>query len=337
VFNDPGENVISSTSAVNGDFGEAAFYFSRARFNVVAGGGYFEANGDSLLTIFGYPIPSEIAVTHGNAWVYADGSVLPNLRLTVGASVENYREADTGLERHRINPKFGLIWELAPGSALRATYFEALKRTTVGGQTIEPTQVGGFNQLFDDPAATMARRWGVGFDQKFAGRLFAGVEWSQRQLDVLIPAEQYWREDLARAYLDWLVTDRWSFNVSVQWDRFVRDPMQFNPDNIAELNLTRLPVELRYYAPSGLFASLRTTFVHESGRFRDYYYQLFDDEETFAVVDASVGWRIPGRDLVGSIDVRNLFNSGFRFQDTDAANPTIVRRRLVMGRITFRF
>jgi outer membrane receptor protein involved in Fe transport len=123
----------------------------------------------------------------------------------------------------------------------------------------------------------------------------------------------------------------------LQWERFVRDPTGNNPDNIAELDLVKMPVELRYYDPSGVFTFLRTTFVRESGRFRNFDLEIEEGDDTFTVVDAGVGWRIPGRAAIGSLEIKNLFDTKFRFQDTDPTNPVIVPNRFVVGRVTLNF
>ena len=101
------------------------------------------------------------------------------------------------------------------------------------GQTIEPTQVAGFNQLFDDRPGTRARRWGVAIDQKFQNPFFAsdtlllGAEWSQRQLNVPVAvlrqtevsrAETGWKERYGRAYLSWLPNERLAFNTEIDYE-----------------------------------------------------------------------------------------------------------------------
>jgi outer membrane receptor protein involved in Fe transport len=337
VFVDPGEGIISLSDTVNGDFYEGAIYFSRQTFNVAAGGGYLESKDDGIITFFGFPITTESTVTHGNAWGYANISLFENLNLTLGASMDWLRLPF--IDRHPFNPKLGISWKVFPGTVFRAAYFETLKRTTVGGQTIEPTQIAGFNQLFDDKAGTEAKRWGVGVDQKISNRLFAGFEWSQRELEVPIAGVglQNWTEALASPYLNWIANDRIAVNLALQWERFDRDAEANNDQIFSVLDVVRVPLELRYYDPSGMFALLRTTFVRESGRFRNFDLEVFKGHDAFAVVDAGLGWRFPGRGLVGTIQVKNLFDRKFAFQDTDAANPVIVPRRIVVGRVTLSF
>ena len=58
-----------------------------------------------------------------------------------------------------------------------------MHRPLISNQTIEPTQVAGFNQLFDGVEGEAAWRYGVGIDQKLSGTLYAGAELSWRDLD----------------------------------------------------------------------------------------------------------------------------------------------------------
>ena len=185
---------------VTDDSGEAGAYLTANRFNVVAGGSIF-SGGD----LIGQPLsalPSEITTVEANdhsLWLYSNLSVLPVLRLTLGGHFDQLTMSAKSIEalsRTEFDPKLGASWDILPNTTLRAAWFETLKRPLIGdlsfrsGQTIEPTQVAGFNQFFDDPSGTRARRWGVGIDQKFPNPFFAadtlllGGEWSQRQLTV---------------------------------------------------------------------------------------------------------------------------------------------------------
>jgi tetratricopeptide (TPR) repeat protein len=185
---------------VTDDSGEAGAYLTANRFNVVAGGSIF-SGGD----LIGQPLsalPSEITTVEANdhsLWLYSNLSVLPVLRLTLGGHFDQLTMSAKSIEalsRTEFDPKLGASWDILPNTTLRAAWFETLKRPLIGdlsfqsGQTIEPTQIAGFNQFFDDPSGTRARRWGVGIDQKFPNPLFAadtllvGGEWTQRQLTV---------------------------------------------------------------------------------------------------------------------------------------------------------
>jgi tetratricopeptide (TPR) repeat protein len=104
-------------------------------------------------------------------------------------------------------------------TTIRGAAFKVLKRTLISNQTIEPTQVAGFNQFFDDANGTEMWRYGVAVDQRFSKSLYGGVELSKRDLKVPFldlpdpPAppipelkEADWKESLASVYLHWTPT-----------------------------------------------------------------------------------------------------------------------------------
>ena len=79
-------------------------------------------------------------------------------------------------DQDQFNPKFGVTWNPFTDTTLRGAVFRALKRTLITNQTLEPTQVAGFNQFFDDPNVTESWRYGVAVDQKFSKSIYGGVE-----------------------------------------------------------------------------------------------------------------------------------------------------------------
>jgi hypothetical protein len=46
---------------------------------------------------------------------------------------------------------------------------------------------------------------------------------------------------------------------------------------------------------------------------------------------------LPNRMGLLSLDVRNLFDNRFHFQDTDPVSPTVSPRRLILFRLTLAF
>jgi outer membrane receptor protein involved in Fe transport len=328
----------------SGDFGEAATYFARNGLSVAVGGGYFlgHETDTGITSETGESPLADSGTRDRNAWIYATPAPFDNLRVTLGGSWDSL-SLNLG-KFHQLNPKLGAIWEAVPGTTLRAAYFRTLMRPTISGQTIEPTQVAGFNQLFDDGNATDAKRWGVAVDQKLKQSVFIGAEWSQRRLSVpslsTTPPNTVdtWKEHVGRVYLNWTPTESLALSAELQWERFVRDPAGFNIDQFADVSLLRLPVEGRWFHPSGIFTLLRTSFVRERGNFRDVLTgELASGHSSFSVVDAGIGWRMPGRAAIGTIEVSNLFDSRFRFQDTDTTNPRVVPSRQVLARVTFGF
>ena len=96
--------------------------------------------------------------------------------MTLGVSGDFFHEEEGIGHRDQANPKGGITWNpsFSPGTTFRAAGFRALKRTLVNQQTLEPTQVAGFNQFYDDPSGTSSWRYGAAIDQKFGSSRLRG-------------------------------------------------------------------------------------------------------------------------------------------------------------------
>ncbi|MGH9199416.1 MAG: TonB-dependent receptor domain-containing protein, partial [Acidimicrobiia bacterium] len=192
----------------------------RSRYlNLQTGAGYVGVDAQFDIT-FGFPEPDPIEIRsvtdqdlqHVNAYGYAYVQLLKNMTATLGLSFDSL-SGDEDVDKDQVNPKLGITWTPFAGTTLRAAAFRVLTRTLITDQTLEPTQVAGFNQFFDDVPLTEAWRYGGAIDQKFTSSLFGGVEFSKRELtvpilDVLDPFNPVnrdvdWNEYLGRAYLFW--------------------------------------------------------------------------------------------------------------------------------------
>ena len=154
--------------------GELQHLFRSALLNLRSGAGYFYIDSDFETTIT-FPDSSVVESTepetygHFNVYAYGDLKLLKDTTITLGASFD-YLDGD--LDEDQLNPKVGITWNPLPGTTVRAAVFRVLQRTLIADQTIEPTQVAGFNQFFDDPNLTEAWRYGVALDQKFTNSIF---------------------------------------------------------------------------------------------------------------------------------------------------------------------
>ncbi|MFN0071468.1 MAG: TonB-dependent receptor domain-containing protein, partial [Chloroflexota bacterium] len=117
---------------------------------------------------------------HTNAYMYSFINPLNNLTFTLGVSVDFYdsKNAAVAPDQKQINPKVGMVWNPLPGTTVRAAAFRSLTRALITSQTLEPTQVAGFNQFYDDFESTEAWRYGAAVNQKFSRTVFGGIEYS---------------------------------------------------------------------------------------------------------------------------------------------------------------
>ncbi|MGD8894239.1 MAG: TonB-dependent receptor, partial [Desulfobacterales bacterium] len=175
---------------------EAQYQFRHDRFNIIMGAGYFDADEKDIFTDFLMipglppipipvppPNPKKTDIQHSNFYVYSQVKYPKKLIWTLGGSADLYDGGLSEEDTDQFNPKFGLTYNPFQNTTLRAAAFRVLKRTLISNQTVEPTQVAGFNQFFDETNATDSWRYGIAVDQKFTSALYGGVEISQRDLE----------------------------------------------------------------------------------------------------------------------------------------------------------
>ena len=323
---------------------EVRYLHTWQRLNFTAGGGYYQ--GEQSETITAGPTqfpPTSRDIHHGNIYAYADAPLSRTLVASAGVSYDDF---DNGFfERSIANPKFGVTWTIDGATTLRAAAFRSLTRTVVLTQTIEPTQVAGFNQFFDDAPGADAWRYGVGLDRRLDERFFAGGEFSRRNIDsptldfdgagaVTFTPEVEW---FVSSYLYATAADWLALSGEYQFVRLELDPNGNNASLLADSTTHRLGVEARAFAEWGGFARVRGWVVDQEGRFQDPLQQLVPGADRFFSLDASIGYRLPRRFGVIALDMRNIFNEEFQFQDVRPEEPTLVPRRQVSLRLTLTF
>jgi tetratricopeptide (TPR) repeat protein len=340
---------------------EMQHLFRSPSVNLTSGFGFFRTTGDEDLNIqVDLPLPPDGPgpitiserisndVKHYNFYLYSYISPLKNLTFTLGGSGDFFDPKGVSPEsRHQFNPKAGVVWNPFPTTTVRAAIFRTLRRTLITNQTLEPTQVAGFNQFFDDNdiAGVRAWRYGGAIDQKFSLNLYGGVEYSRR--DMTVPFEDFretpsqskladWDEELARAYLFWTPHPWLALRAEYQYEEFKRDTDFTIFQQRSQTH--SMPLGAHFYHPSGLSASLQTTYYHQHGTFFPQGADGFrSGTSDFWLVDVGFSYRLPKRYGLITVGVKNLFDNQFRYQDTDFANPTIQPNRMAFIRATLEF
>jgi tetratricopeptide (TPR) repeat protein len=326
-----------------GHMAEIQHLFRSERVSIVSGLGYFRS--DLRDTIIFSPMPPEIdedVIRHRNLYLYSEINIPKNVTWTLGASADFFKGI---VDKDRFNPKVGITWNPIPSITLRAAATRVLSRSMISDQTIEPTQVAGFNQFFDDVEGEEAWRYGAAIDLKLRKNLFGGLELSKRDLDVpfigptLEVGEAEWEEKLGRAYLYWTPSNWLSANAEYEWERFERD-LQFTGEELIHILEThKLPLGVNIYCPFGITTKFKATYVDQKGEFDPNPLSFVTEKgsDHFWVMDVSVSYRLPRRHGLVSVEVKNLFDEQFQFQSMDKAGPEVVPERLILVKITLSF
>jgi tetratricopeptide (TPR) repeat protein len=320
----------------------------------------------------------DASVTHTNVYLYAYLNVLSNVTFTLGASGDFFKSdgstvtttddplcifdvtgtcvpfsgpttATTSAPRSkdRFNPKLGVTWNPLPDTTLRAAWFRVMKRALISNQTLEPTQVAGFNQFYDDIEATRSTIYGAAVDQKFSRTLFGGLASTWRDLQVPIPfldpftgtsetVDKDWSERLIRAYLFWTPHPWWALSAEYQDEHFRRtnDGLNFG---VQEATTKKVPLGVRFFHPSGLTLGAKATYVSQDGLFQPKggsCNPCLPGNSSFWLTDLVLSYRLPNRYGFLSVGATNLSDRSFQYQETDFNNPTILPRRMVYARLT---
>jgi outer membrane receptor protein involved in Fe transport len=259
----------------------------------------------------------------------------------LGASGDFFQGGLT--DTNQFNPKFGVTWNPFTGTTLRGAAFRTFKRTLITNQTLEPTQVAGFNQFFDDVNETETWNYGVAIDQKFSKSIYAGAEFYYRDLEFpyfILSGEpvnkEKWKEYVSRAYAYWTPHKWFGLTAEFLYERMDREE-QFTL-GLRKADTYRVPFGINFYHPSGLSAMLKATYVYQRGEFERMYpfaTGVFEKgKDQFGLVDFAINYRLPKRYGFISFGVKNLFNEHFKYYDTDYYNPSIKPERFIYGKVT---
>lgn len=365
----PGDNPTTTISEMSegrddGDQFEGQYLFQRERLNVTAGFSHSTVNSQLNETLIfddtAKPPPviirpkSEEEVKSTRGYLYSRIKLPLPVTWTFGFSYDNYQEGL--ISESHFNPKFGVMWDVTENLRLRAAWLRTLKPALVNNRTIEPTQVAGFNQLFDDINGTRSTRYGGGFDWRFGRNLFLGGEITWRDLvePVLLPgsepqedsvASEKRKEEFHNIYLYWTPAERWAVKAEFAYDLY-RSQLGAATENGAvpvAVETFSAPLSASYFDPSGWFARLGGTFVHQKLTYAGTVVQS-QGNDSFFLVDADVGYRFPKRWGLASIGVKNLFDTKFNYQDDsyrefrdEPSTGPYFPDRIIMGRVVLNF
>jgi tetratricopeptide (TPR) repeat protein len=331
---------------------ESQYIFRGEWLNLVGGG--WETRIDRSLEGFGPPLLEEVQHRHGYA--YTNIKFPQPVIWTVGFSYDDFQHDPIDIQK--FNPKLGVRWDITDDLSVRGAVFRWIKPPLTANRSLEPTQVAGFNQVFDDGNADDSLRRGVGLDWRITKQLFIGAEATWRDIDIPIivfglaaptTAFETWKETFHRAYLFWTPTKRVSLGAQLVYDAFEAEQGLLTPSGNPPEQVTTfsVPVGIRYFAPNGLFAGVGATYVNQEvvrDPIATEFFGFSDGSDEFVLVDVILGWRFPKRLGIASLVVNNLFDESFFYQDdgfrefrTEPSTSPYIPERRIMGRVSLYF
>ncbi len=321
---------------------ENQFLLQGDRINMTAGAGFYDIerrrhppSGSS----------ERESINQKSLYLYPVVRFPDNVRWTLGLTYDDYKEG--ALQQHKLNPKLGVQWDITDRVRLRSALFRTVKPALIANRTIEPTQVAGFNQFFDDFNGAEAWRYGAGLDVRLADTVYAGTEVVRRDLDSPYFLGRVARtadldEGEFRTYLYWTPTAELGISGEIELTSFDHNETAFNPTQIETL---AIPLAVQYFNPSGFFAGIVGTFARQDvNRPPPGQTATNEGSENLFLIDGAIGYRLPQRRGQISLEVRNVFDSNFSYQDdtfrTQGDESQVSRyipRRTIFSRFTISF
>jgi hypothetical protein len=346
--------IVANTSYSSG---ELQYVRSWVPVKLTMGAGFLEGSRRdfidfSLPGVFTLQGQTNTGDRHASAYAYATSRpVMGQLRLTAGFS---YDDADYGsLQRAgtKLNPKFGAVWEIAPDTVVRVAYMRLLQKPFFAGLTLEPVQVAGFSQFYEDVYGSYVRRWAGAIDHAVNNRLFVGAGGSRRWIDspysgidpftLQQTRAEYgpWDERETNVYGRWIVTPQVVLSGQVYREYFSRKE-SYGTAQFQVLRQWRVPVSVQYQSPSGFGAYARATYLDQSGTFcrpTDTTVCTLEGSERSTLLDVGAGYRFPGRSMALWLDVMNAFDEEITYQSLDMSRFAAIRGRAAFARLSIMF
>ncbi len=330
-----------------GVLAEGQYLFRGERFTLVGGGGYFNADRKSREEVPFFPTEIyETDIYHTNFYTYTYIHYPDRFTWVLGAGVDWLEGAV--VNKDQFNPKLGIIWNHNPDTTFRAALFKTLQRTLLSSQTLEPTQMAGFNQFFNDGEGVESWRQGIAVDQKFSKNSFGGLELSRRDMEVpyndlrsssytLDVREAVWKEKLARAYFYWTPKNWVALSADYLYEELERDLNFPGDEYFIKVDTHRLPLGISFFHPAGVTLRFGASYVYQNGTFTDTYSRLVRGNDRFWLMDAGIGYRLPKRSGLISLEVKNILDKKFRFQNTDPAGLSCMPERMIIAKFILSF
>ena len=186
-------------------------------------------------------------------YIYIPFHLNNQLTLTTGLSYANIESLNSSDSKDSINWKFGLLWLPSSSTTVRFAAFKAIKEPFVDERTIEPTQIAGFNQFFDDTNGSDSKRYGIGIDHKLSPDINVGIESSWRDVDLVRADFSHDHDErLLRGYFFWTPTQIVNINLQMIKENYSRD-FEGGLSGPSALKTLTIPLAIKYFNPNGFF------------------------------------------------------------------------------------
>ena len=332
-------NTFTTVDDEEAQSGQLQYLRTDGKLQSVIGGTYIHTDRSINPNFGGFPLSPIIRDSeYYNAYAYLYLEHPANVLWTLGGSVASYEEfggQPDAPQIFKLHPKIGVTASFADNITVRAAYLRNLKPNRVSEQLIEPTTIAGFNQFFDAFEGSVLEQASAGIELKLNKQFWIGGEATHRWWDVPVlgASDAQVTEHIYRGYIYVPLSE----DLAISADILYEDSRSDVPLDIDEWSVLSIPVTLSFFSDLGIFGSIGVEFVDH--RFED---GGNSGNDTFAVFDAAIGYRMPRNSGIISIEIQNLFDEKIRFQNRSirpdlTAQPRFAPERAILARVTVNF
>ena len=125
--------------------------------------------------------------------------------------------------------------------------------------------------------------------------------------------DQRWGESLYRAYLQMTPhSQRWAIEIEYSKEKF-NNFESFGP---RDTETQTIPLSISYFAPSGFFAKLRSSYLNQKVRLN-----TGSESDSATFLDLSLGYRLPKRLGIFEVQLQNMLNQNYRYEGLQNRSP----------------
>lgn len=379
-INPKGGSLLQANSNEDTDQGDAQYIFKHEYFNVITGFSYTHVGqklgvGLDIPGIFNQADADKSEANDYRGYIYTNIKWPQSVTWTVGMGVVSFDETtrrssnlnfppapavtgDTSFTKtlRKVNPKLGVQWDITEQIRFRGFYFQTVKQPLAANRTLEPTQVAGFNQFYDNANATPSTRYGAGLNWQIVHDFALGAEATWREIqEPSIDTTPRWvsepaREMLHQFYAYWTPLEELAVRTAFVYDQYELESdtlsIQDNTTQPLKVETFSVPLSASFFHSSGFFSTAGVTFVSQNVEkiVTPEFPDLPQGHDNFAVVDVGIGYRMPKRYGIVSFTVQNLFDEKFNYQDdsyrefsNEPSTGPYFPTRTLMGRVTLNF
>ena len=324
---------------------EFMVHYKLSKFTISGGTSYFTSTLENTTDSFFGSSSNEETITYRHYYLISHTQFDSPLNYSFGVAYDDYSDLlTTGDE---ISPKIGIIYQPSRHFQASAAAFRTLKRNINGNRTLSPTNIVGFNQLYDEGNSVVSDNIGVRVNWNTAD-----FNWSanvlKRNLEVPYQDQILMRTQIAdweETYIDLslakFVTPSLSASFHPLFEQYDYDPDFFYNAEIEQIRNISIPLSLSWFPSQVWQISLTGKYFYQTveGTVLDDFFNPVSTEKTeeFITIDTSALFRLPHR--IGELEfgAANILNEKINYEEVNTNQPIIYPKRFVFIRAKLGF